>query len=101
MNNKKEEEILKNMKSKFGEEKVESVLYGMLDFMCMMGDKKALSMKNCKDIKEMVNNVIGKYLMPNLDNDKEEIAEKFYKFTSALKEQTKQLIEDFDKEMEM
>lgn len=99
MNNEEAKEFYKNMTSKFGTEKTHSMLDSIFDFICMTGDKKALSMKNCADIKEMMQNEIDKYLIPNLDN--EEIVEKFYKFTSALKEQTNQLIKDFEKEMEM
>ena len=99
MNNEEAKEFYKDITSKFGEEKVHSMIDGIFDFICMMGDKKALSMKNCESIKEMMQNEIDKYLIPNLDN--EEIVEKFYKFTTALKEQTNQLIKDFEKEMEM
>lgn len=87
------ENIFDNLEEEFGEEKLDTIMEGMLSMLCATGDIRAKTMKNFHELAEIRNDIVDNYFMPNLKDDKK--ADKCYKLSLAMVEFNKNLINDF------
>lgn len=93
MNDEHIENFMKEVENKYARGAIKDMMDGMLNLFCASGNKRAKVMKTYVDIRAMIQEQIEKTFMTNLDN--EEKVNEFYNLMIAIKEQTKQLIQDF------
>lgn len=87
------ENVFNKLEEEFGEEKLDTIMEGMLSMLCATGDIRAKTMKNFHEMQEIRYDILDNYFMPNLKDDDK--AEKCYKLSLAILECTKNLINDF------